>query len=278
VTGAARASAAVALLTVLLAAAAARADPVSYPGAALRVCADPANLPFSNRQRQGFENEIARLFAADLGLPLEYIWWPQTMGFIRNTLKKRQCDVVMGVATGFDLTANTVPYYRSSYALVFRARRGIALKSLGDPSLKRLRIGAVARTPPVDLLAANGLLGRTRFYRLTVDTRHESPGRQIVKDVLSGALDLGVVWGPIAGYQARRPGPGNQGPGLRVVPLTSVPNGPKVEFAISIGVRRGDSARRHALNHLIERKRPRIEAILRKFGVPLVAGDQKKRS
>lgn len=263
----ARACAAGLLLAALLAATAVRADPVSYPGVALRVCADPANLPFSNRRSQGFENEIARLFAADLKLPLEHSWWPQTIGFVRNTLKKRKCDVVMGVATGFDMTANTLPYYRSSYALVFKSDRGIAIDSFADPSLKRLRIGAIMRTPPVDLLVKNGLLGHTRFYRLTVDTRHESPGRRIVEDVARGALDLGIVWGPIAGYQARR-----LGPELRVAPLAAVPGGPKLEFAISIGVRRGDSARKHALNHLIERKRPEIEAILRKFGVPLVTG------
>jgi quinoprotein dehydrogenase-associated probable ABC transporter substrate-binding protein len=265
--GIARAGKAAALFAMLLAAGGVKADPVPYPGGALRVCADPANLPFSNRRGQGFENEIARLFAADLGLSLEHIWWPQTMGFIRNTLKKRDCDVVMGVASGFDMTANTAPYYRSSYALVFRAGRGIESGSLSNPLLKKLRIGAVARTPPVDLLVKNGLLENTRFYRLTVDTRHESPGRMIVEDVQSGALDLGVIWGPIAGYHARR-----LGADLQVVPLAAIPGGPKLEFAISIGVRRGDGARAHALTHLIERKGSEIEAILRRFGVPLITG------
>ena len=92
---------------------------------ALKVCADPYNLPYSNKKQEGFENKIAELFAKELGLPLKYEWFPQRMGFIRNTLKKKvgeeerfKCDYVMGVPTGYELTLTTNPYYHSTYALV----------------------------------------------------------------------------------------------------------------------------------------------------------------
>ena len=66
-----------------------KARPPSAQDRVLRVCQDPNNLPFSNRAGEGFENKIAELFARELGLTLEYNWFPQRMGFIRNTLRGR---------------------------------------------------------------------------------------------------------------------------------------------------------------------------------------------
>ncbi|MGH6903642.1 MAG: quinoprotein dehydrogenase-associated putative ABC transporter substrate-binding protein, partial [Geminicoccaceae bacterium] len=155
----------------------------------LRVCADPHNLPFSDQAGEGFENKIAQLLADELGVELTYTWYPQTIGFVRNTLGARVCDVVMGITTTSELMQNTNPYYRSSYALVQRADAGTKVASLSDPALADLRIGAVARTPPVDILARQGLLKNLRPYQLIVDTRFESPGRQMVEDVAAGEID-----------------------------------------------------------------------------------------
>src|SRR5262245_58429290 len=73
-------------------AAAASAEAVDH--SALRVCADPNNLPFSNKQGEGYENKIAELLAKDLGVPVQYTYYPDSVGFIRNTLRARKCDIV----------------------------------------------------------------------------------------------------------------------------------------------------------------------------------------
>ncbi len=177
---------------------------------ALRVCADPANLPFTNEAGAGFENKIAELLARDLGVPLQYVWFPQATGFVRNTLAAKRCDVVMGYAAGSDPVQNTNPYYRSAWVLVTRRDGGLdGVDSLGDARLKGKRLGVVAGTPPATLLALHGLIGDAKPYRLTVDRRHESPSEDMVRDIVSGDIDGGILWGPIGGYFAQQAAKGS---------------------------------------------------------------------
>ena len=233
---------------------------------ALRVCADPSNLPFSNNAGEGFENKIAELIAKELGLPVEYTWFPQGPGFVRNTLRARRCDVVIGITTGNEMLQNTNPYYRSAYALVYRGKPGPGIASLADPALKALRIGLVAGTPPANVIARLGLMRQVRPYRLVVDTRFEIPGRQMVKDIVGGEIDVGVLWGPIAGYYAKR-----QSERLEVVPLASEPGrGVKMDYRISMGIRFNEPDWKHSLNDLIKNKQAEINAILAEYGVPLL--------
>jgi quinoprotein dehydrogenase-associated probable ABC transporter substrate-binding protein len=232
---------------------------------ALRVCADPANVPFSNEAGEGFENKIAELVAAELGLPVHYTWFPQATGFIRNTLGARKCDVVIGIALGSELVQNTNPYYRSTFSLVYRADSGLVVDTLGDPVLKNLRLGVVARTPPATLMAKYGLLGNVRPYQLFVDTRFDLSGKKMVEDVANGDLDVAVLWGPIAGYFA-----GQHNPKLQVVPLTSVAGDVKLDYRITMGVRQNEVEWRHQLNAIIREKQPEINAILLAYGVPLL--------
>src|SRR5690606_5361260 len=123
-----------------------------------RVCADPNNLPFSNAAEQGFENALAELLAAELGATVEYTWWAQRRGFIRNTLNAGDCDVVMGVPAGYELVATTQPYYRSTYVFVYRREPGLELRTIDDPRLRELAIGVHligddgGNTPPVHAL------------------------------------------------------------------------------------------------------------------------------
>ena len=233
---------------------------------ALRVCADPSNLPFSNNAGEGFENKIAELIAKELGLPVEYTWFPQGPGFVRNTLRARRCDVVIGITTGNEMLQNTNPYYRSAYALVYRGNPGPSIISLADPALKALRIGLVAGTPPANVIARLGLMRQVRPYRLVVDTRFEVPGRQMVEDIVGGEIDVGVLWGPIAGYYAKR-----QSERLEVVPLASEPGrGVKMDYRISMGIRFNEPDWKHSLNDLIKNKQAEINAILAEYGVPLL--------
>jgi quinoprotein dehydrogenase-associated probable ABC transporter substrate-binding protein len=214
------------------------------------VCADPANLPFSNERGEGFENRVAALLGRALERPVEYVFFPQVQGFVRNTLRAGRCDLVMGTVAGDDLMQNTNPYYHTSYVLVFS--RGAAEpppERLDDPRMRSLRLGAVARTPPVDLLVRNGLVENTRFFRLAVDTRVEAPGADLVRAVSEGELDAALVWGPIAGYQAKVK---NLPIELRALPTE--PGAARMDFRITMGVRGQEPEWRRRINAAIPRQ------------------------
>jgi quinoprotein dehydrogenase-associated probable ABC transporter substrate-binding protein len=233
---------------------------------ALRVCADPANLPFSNDKGEGFENKIAEIVAAELKLPVEYTWFPQATGFIRQTLFARRCDVVMGYAQGDELVLNTNHYYRSTYALVHR--RGAALDGvdgLADPRLKGKRIGVIAGTPPASIMAQLGLIQLAKPYPLMVDRRYEAPGERMAGDVRSGDIDAGVLWGPMAGYFAA-----NGGEELAVAPLLKEAGGARMAYRITFGVRPQEDDWKRQLNGLIAKRQGDIEAVLLEYGVPLL--------
>jgi quinoprotein dehydrogenase-associated probable ABC transporter substrate-binding protein/PQQ-dependent catabolism-associated CXXCW motif protein len=233
----------------------------------LRVCADPDNLPFSNQAGEGFENRIAQLLAADLGLELEYTWYPDSMGFVRNTLGAHRCDVVMGVVTTTELMQNTNPYYRSSYVLIQRADADPEVDTLHDADLDHVTIGAVARTPPVTVLARAGLLDHYVPYQLMVDTRLDHPAQRIVEDVASGRLHAGALWGPIAGYWATR-----QAEPLVVRPLSGEAEGERMDFRITMGLRRGEPEWKARLDRFLAERAGEIEEILHDYGVPLLDG------
>src|SRR2546425_5701404 len=190
--------------------------PGQAASAAFRVCADPNNLPYSNDKLEGFENKIAALFAKDLGTTATYTWWPDRRGFIRNTLRANQCDVVIGVPQGYDQVRWTTPYYRSSYAFVFVKEGKFRVRSWDDERLRHARIGVIAATPPADALIKKDLMGNVAAYRLTIDYTTEYPGK-IVDDVAAGENDLALVWGPGAGYFAKK-GPGPLGGGAAPPP------------------------------------------------------------
>ncbi|HEX8374163.1 MAG TPA: quinoprotein dehydrogenase-associated putative ABC transporter substrate-binding protein, partial [Geminicoccaceae bacterium] len=234
--------------------------------AALRVCADPNNLPFSNERGEGFENRIAELMAARLGLPLTYTWHPQSIGFVRNTLRARSCDLVMGVVAADELVQNTNPYYRSTYVMVVREADRDRYPGIDAPAMRDARPGVIAGTPPADLLARLGLAARLVPYQLTVDTRVDQPARQLVADVAAGVVDVGLLWGPIAGYWIKR-----DGLPLAMVPLQSDPRpNLRMDYRISMGMRAEEPDWKHTINGLIRELQPEIDRILRDHGVPLL--------
>jgi len=232
----------------------------------LRVCADPANIPFSNEKSEGFENKIADLLAKELGVPVRYTWFPQVTGFVRNTLGAGRCDLVIGAAQGEELMQNTNHYYRSSYVLVVRPGGGLEdVQGLDDPRLKDMALGVIAGTPPADIMAVNGLMAKARPYALVVDRRYESPAEQMIGDIASGAIDAGVLWGPIGGYYA-----GKAAVPLAVTPLVKETKGPRMSYRITLGLRRNEPEWKNQLNALIARKQNDINAILLSYGVPLL--------
>jgi quinoprotein dehydrogenase-associated probable ABC transporter substrate-binding protein len=241
-----------------------RADLVNRT--ALRVCADPANMPFSNEAGEGFENKIADIVAGEFKIPVEYTWFPQATGFIRQTLFAKRCDVVIGYAQGDELVLNTNHFYRSTYALVYRPGGALdGVESLADPRLKARRIGVTAGTPPGNVMARLGLIELARPYPLMVDRRYDSPAERMIGDIRSGEIDAGVLWGPIAGYFAAR-----GGDKLQVVPLLKETGSPRMAYRITFGVRHLEDDWKHQLNAVIARRQGDIDAVLLEFGVPLL--------
>jgi quinoprotein dehydrogenase-associated probable ABC transporter substrate-binding protein len=237
----------------------------------LRVCADPRNMPFSNQNGEGFENKLAELLARKLGKSIAYTWYPQAPGFVRNTLGAYKCDVIMGYPQGNDLVQSTNPYYRTAYALVFRAASGLeGADTLTDPRLKSKHIGIVAGTPPATLLAVNGMMANAKPYPLVIDTRVDSSAMAMMSDLAAGAIDAGVLWGPMAGYYAMK---ANEP--VTVVPLVKEHGGPRLAYYITMGVRSADQEWKRLLNRLIAENQPEINRLLASFGVPLL--DDKDR-
>ena len=239
----------------------------------LRVAADPENMPFTNRKLEGFENRIADVLAAELGTNTEYVWWGQRRGFIRNTLKatleERRGDVVMGIPKGYDLVSWTRPYYRSSYVFVYRKASDFELRSLDDAILKDLKIGVhllgndYTNPPPVHELGKRGIvdnvIGFDTFY-----SESNPPGR-IIEAVASGEVDVAIVWGPIAGYYAKR-----QSTPMNLVPVPSGEDDLPFVFDISVGVRHGESELKSRLEKALQARRSEILQILEDYGVPLL--------
>ena len=232
----------------------------------LRVCADPRNLPFSNQMGEGFENKLAELFAEKLQKKLDYMYFPQATGFVRMTLAAHRCDVIMGFPQGDELVQGTNPYYRTAYALVAKPGSGLEdVVSLGDDRLKGKRLGIVAGTPPATNMAANGLMANAKPYPLMIDTRTDSSVGAMIKDLTTGEIDAGVLWGPMAGYYAKQ-----ANPPLHVTPLVKETSGPRLIYRIGMGVRPADQNWKRLLNRLIQENQPAINKILLDFGVPLL--------
>lgn len=237
----------------------------------LRVCADPASLPYSNQAGEGFENKLAEMLAKKLDKTLVYTWYPQSPGFVRNTLRARKCDVIMGMPQGGDLVTTTNAYYRTAYAMAFKPGTGLdGIESLEDPRLKTKKIGIVAGTPPATNLAVNGLIGNAKPYTLVVDTRVENSPKNMMSDLASGEIDVAVLWGPFAGYYARQ----SAAP-VTVVPLVKETAGPKEVYRIGMGIRGADAEWKRTLNKLTAELQPEINDVLRSYGMPMLDENDK---
>jgi quinoprotein dehydrogenase-associated probable ABC transporter substrate-binding protein len=263
-TGRAAIAGAAALLGAALAQPAAAGPPELLERGSFRVCADGNNLPFSNEAGEGFENRIAELMAEDLGVELRYVFVPQVMGFVRNTLQLRVCDVIVGVAAGYELVQNTNAYYRSTYAVVMAEDSDLEVESLTDEDLRGRTIGVVTDTPPVVPLRQAG--ARVKGYHLMVDTRAISPVREAIDDVANGVTEAAILWGPIAGWYAQQ-----QDPPLKVMPLgVNDPSGARLDYRITMGIRRNEPLWKDWINDFIDRRQDEINWILAEYGVPLL--------
>ena len=245
--------------------------------AAFRVCAPPHNLPMSNEQGEGYENKIAELFADKLGLPVEYVWFPQRIGFIRNTLRNDntpdgsyRCDIVMGVIENFELAATTQAYMRSAWSLVYVKGRGLDyiksqddLKGLSDAQKANLRIGVWDKGPAPEWVYHRGLIEQSIPYQIMSGDAERNPGKIIEEDLVQDKINLTIVWGPIAGYYAKRIDDHD----IAVIPMRNE-LGIDFDYQIAMAVRYGEAAWKNEINALITEHRDEIDAILDDFGVP----------
>lgn len=238
----------------------------------LRVCSDPADLPFSNEKKEGFENKIAELIGEELKVPVVYTWFPKATGFIRMTLFAKRCDLVIGWGQGDEMVLNTNAIYRSTSVLLVKKGSDLeGVDTLGDPKLQGKRLGVVQGSSGGTLAAKYGLMGKVKGYRMMTDRRFENPAEEMIKDILSGEIDAGVNWGPIGAYWAKQ-----LSDQIVVVPLLKEAIGNKIAFRITMGVRNGDDAWKRQLNEIIARRQGDIDKILLEYGVPLMVDDDTK--
>jgi mxaJ protein len=247
------------------------AAPPPDPGV-LRVCADPNNLPFSDRAGAGFENELAELTARELHRRLAYYWKPQRRGFVRTTLNAGKCDVIIGMPATSDMVRVTTPYYRSTY--VFVVKRGLRpqISSFDDPRLRHLRIGIPmtgddgGNPPPAMALARRRIFDNVRGYPVYGDYSKPRPSWGVLDALRNGEIDVAVAWGPLAGAFARE----SRG-AYTLVPVDARSEGRlPFTFDMSMGVRRSDGALATALDAVIRRRAPDIRRVLERYGVPLM--------
>jgi quinoprotein dehydrogenase-associated probable ABC transporter substrate-binding protein len=241
-----------------------------YAGRKLRVCADPANLPFSNEKGEGFENKLIDLIAAKLGMTVVYTWLPEVVGHVARLPDARECDILMGYAQGAGPIEDTNPYYRTSYVLIYRkGDESLAgVESLSDQRLKDKTIGIVARTPPVSIMAVNGLMANAQSFDTQGSQDAASAAEDMIAAIASGDIDAGILWGPLGGYYAR-----SAEVPLVLVPLAKEKTGPATVYGITMGLRPNEPEWKHRLNKIIADNQADIYAMLRAYDVPLLDED-----
>jgi mxaJ protein len=243
------------------------------PQRTLTACADPNNLPFSNQAGQGFENKLAQMIASDLHAKLDYVWWAQRRGYVRNTLNERKCNFWPGISSNVEMVATTRPYYRSTYMFVSRADAKLNGLTLDDPRLKKLKIGVelvgddASNTPPAHALSSRGIVANVRGYMLYGDYAKPNPPAEIVHAVERRDVDVALVWGPLAGYFAAK-----SSVPLRLEPVTPWMADMQwpMQFDISVGVQKDDQKLLKSIDQILARRSGDIQRLLTAYHVPLV--------
>lgn len=255
---------------------------------ALKVCVDGDNMPYSNSKAEGFENKIAELFAEELGLPVEFTYFPQQLGFARNTLKNEvsigvyKCDLIMGVPSSYDIAATTQPYYRTTYVLAYVKGAGFdAVKKPEDVAelptevKDKIVFGLFDRGPAQLWVFENDLMTQIRIYRSSPGTVSEGPG-DVMRDLADGKINMTMVYGPFAGWWAQKLEK-EQGLDIVTIPMTNDPDNPEMrfEFDMSMAVRYGEKEWKARVNQFIENNREEIQAILDEYNIPTLDLGQK---
>jgi len=254
-------------VVALLSAMAAVSAHAALTGGVIRVCADPQNMPFSNQKGEGFENKLVDLIAAKLNMQVVYTWLPQVMGHVSTLPDDIECDLLMGYAQGTGQIEDTNPYYRTSYVLIYRQNdKSLAsVETLADDRLKSKTIGILARTPPVSIMAMNGLMANAKSFEVKGDGNAASAASDVIAAVASGEIDAGILWGPLGGYYAQ-----TAKVPLALVPLVKEKAGPTTIYGITMGVPPNEPEWKHKVNKVIAGNQADINAMLSEYNVPLL--------
>jgi quinoprotein dehydrogenase-associated probable ABC transporter substrate-binding protein len=236
----------------------------------LRVCADPANLPFSDSTGAGLENKIAELIGRTWNSKVEYVWWAAPRGTMRM-LNGSYCDVAIQMPILSDMAGVTKPYYRTSYVIVQRTDAPHRVTSLDDPALKTMKIGVhlygndTENAPPAMALSAHGVVGNLVGFGTVYVGGQEKPS-DIIKAVVDRTVDLSIVWGPIAGYYTKQ-----LGADLTLTPLPDdTVTGIPFVYSMGMATRRRERGFRDSLQKFIDTRSAEIREVLQQYGVPLL--------
>ncbi len=234
----------------------------------LRVCADPGNMPLSNRALQGYQNKIIAVLAKAMGATLSYYWRAYTGGLVEQAFGTAdECDLLMDMPVEDDDILSTIPIYRTTYVLVWRNDENLAIKSLDDPRLKHLRLGVFQISALRQALSNHGVLSNVRVWPTASDTEWvtaHQPWRQ-VEQVVDGQLDVAAAWGPMAGWVRTM-----KGAPITLQPTNLMDDTIPMEFSLGIGMPKQAVVLKFALDDALKAHRAEIESILRQYGVPLV--------
>ena len=236
----------------------------------LRICADPNNLPYSSQNNEGYENKIAELFAKKLGnISVTYSWYPMTAGFVRRTLNAKTCDLIVTFPAVHEFVQNSNPFYNSSYVLMSLEEKNINVKTLSDHEIKekKYKIGIIHATPPSSYVVKYKLFDQVKFYRQAADPRKQKPWADATNDLVDGKINIAILWGPYAGYEAKKA----KKP-IKIVPLTKeeTTSRGKLVYRFTMGIRRNEPEWEKTINNLIKDNQEEINQILRGYGIPLL--------
>jgi quinoprotein dehydrogenase-associated probable ABC transporter substrate-binding protein len=234
---------------------------------ALKICADPGNMPFSSDKQEGIENKIGTLLGEATGARVSFYWRPfLERAMTRQTFDAGMCDVMIDIPANYGSLLTTIPIYRTTYVLAFRNDKGIEIKGLDDPKLKELKIGVFQTSGIRDVLAKHGIVDNVSLHVLThdADLKPEHQPWYQVQQVVDGDLDIAAVWGPFAGWVKAKGAP------ITILPVNLMEDKIPLEFDLAIGVRKTDAFLKYMLEFALEDKKDEIEKILKDYGVPLV--------
>lgn len=245
----------------------------------LRVCAASNEMPYSSSEQEGFENDIAKALAQSMSLPVEFVWSEKPAIFlVTEQLMKNTCDVVMGVDAGDSRVLTSKPYYKSAYAFIYKADKGLSIKNWNSPDIKNMhKFAVVAGTPSEVMLREVGKYSENFNYQKSL-SGYKSPRnkyirldpKMLIDEVLYDKADMAHLWAPeVARYV--------KASGGKLAMVTSpefdtLSDGEQVaeHYEQSVAVRLGDKALLDAVNKGLQKAAPKIKKILDKEGIPLL--------
>ncbi|HTS54050.1 MAG TPA: transporter substrate-binding domain-containing protein [Burkholderiales bacterium] len=217
------------------------------------VCAGPDALPYSSQtsEPQGFQLDLARMIADDLGVALRVDWIHYTR-FAQRT----NCDALMGVilkdeGSGMRGVKPTIPYTGSGWVLV-----------LPKDALAASRFEDVKGSEGIGVQYASWV-----HYILDsrkMKTRQFQNDQEILEALNRGEISAGAVVNTYAGWYVHvRPEEG-----LKLAPGYTPES--ELRWNVAVGLRNADQALVDAINEILRKRIAdgTVKAIIERYGIP----------